>query len=194
MTSLLRATLVAALLVLVSGCGVPTDEGAQTAPAGEVPFGLLDEERQPAVGDDLASRVTVGVYLHFDDGGLLIRVERRVADTDLGTLVEELEREPDTMEAAVGLRSALTDIDAVVSTDREGDLATIDLAPDFGEISGSDQLVALAQIVFTVTDRPGIDRVNFTLDGAAVEIPTGSGSLTSGTVTRDDYQDLEPAS
>lgn len=194
MRAVVRAALTGLLAALIAACGVPTDEGARTAPADEVPFGLLDAERQPVTGDDPDSGVTVGVYLHFDDGDLLIRVERRVADNDLGTLLAELEEEPDTMEAAVGLRSALTDIDAVLSVDRDGDVAVVDMSPDFSEIGGADQLVALAQIVFTLTDRAGIDGVDFTLDGEEVEIPTGSGSLTRGTVTRDDYQDLEPAS
>jgi spore germination protein GerM len=73
-----------------------------------------------------------------------------------------------------------------------GGTAIVDLSRPFTALSGSDQLLALAQIVFTLTSRPGIGQVQFTLGGAAIDIPRANGSLTPSPVSRDDYGPLSP--
>ena len=55
-----------------------------------------------------------------------------------------------------------------------------------------DQALSVAQMVFTLTARPGIGRVSFTIDGEPVDVPDGSGALTSDPVAREDYDDLAP--
>jgi spore germination protein GerM len=64
------------------------------------------------------------------------------------------------------------------------------LLPAITELGGDEQLLAVAQLVCTLTARPGVGPVSFTLEGAPVDVPTGDGSLTSGPVSRDDYADL----
>jgi spore germination protein GerM len=59
-------------------------------------------------------------------------------------------------------------------------------------LGGTEQLIALAEIVYTATARPGVGQVSFTLEGEPIEIPRGDGSLTSDAVTRGDYRELAP--
>jgi spore germination protein GerM len=68
--------------------------------------------------------------------------------------------------------------------------AHADLQPALSNLGGTEQLLAIAQLVCTLTHRPGVGLVSFTLDGAPVDVPRGDGSLTAGPVSRDDYADL----
>lgn len=82
----------------------------------------------------------------------------------------------------------------LIEAETSGGVAVIDLSEGFTDISGSDQLIAIAQLVYTSTGRPGVGQVTFTLEGEPIEIPRDDGSITSGSVTRDDYRDLAPRS
>ena len=66
----------------------------------------------------------------------------------------------------------------------------IDLTPAFEALPPSDQILALGQLVLTVTARPGVGQAEFTLDGEPIDVPRGNGLLVSGTVVRDDYVKL----
>ena len=96
------------------------------------------------------------------------------------------------MEIAVGLRTALLADDLIRSARVAGGIATVDLGPAFTEIGGRDQIVALAQIVSTLTGLPGVGRVSFTLEGSPVGVPRGDGAITTESVSRDDYALLAP--
>ena len=181
-----------AVVALVAGCGVPTERAAQVASPSEVPFGLLDEERRPVAGANPAGRVPVEVFLFSEDDERLVPVERRLDDASVAIVLAELDQGPSETEARRDLTSALADVDGIDAVEVDGGVAVVDLSPGFEDISGSDQRVALAQIVFTATARPGVGQVSFTDDGQPVEVPVGDGSLATGAVTRDDYADLAP--
>lgn len=187
---LLALVVVAAL---AAGCGVPTDGRAAEVDAEEVPFGLLDPNRQAATDPAPSGRVVVTVFLHSEEDEGLVPVSRRLSEPTLPAVLAELERSPSDREAARGLRSPLAEVDAVADASVEAGVATIDLSEPFTGISGSDQLIAIAQLVFTATAQPGVGQVGFTLDGEQVEIPRGDGSLTSDVVTRADYAALAPS-
>ncbi|MFP3900434.1 MAG: GerMN domain-containing protein, partial [Acidimicrobiia bacterium] len=61
----------------------------------------------------------------------------------------------------------LPDTDAVGDVEVDGGVAIVDLREEFADLSGSDQVVAIAQVVFIATARPDADQVSFTLDGAS---------------------------
>lgn len=185
-----RALLVAALAV-AAGCGVPTDDEAHLTDADNVPFGLLEAEREDGAASPEGTTVAE-VYLYAEGERTLIPVARRVEDQALATVLDEIERGPTDSESAAGLRSALTDSDVIIGTDVTGTTATVDLADSFSTISGSEQLVAIAQLVYTATATGEASQVVFTLEGRPVEIPHGDGSLTGGPVTRDDYREVGP--
>lgn len=59
-------------------------------------------------------------------------------------------------------------------------------------LSGQQQLVAAAELVWTATEVPGIDRVLVELDGRPIELPTDTG-LSGEPVRRVYYRSLAPA-
>ena len=57
-------------------------------------------------------------------------------------------------------------------------------------VTGRQQILALAQVVYTATELPSVDRVLFQIDGENVEVPNGNGKLTSSPLGRLSYRDL----
>jgi spore germination protein GerM len=77
------------------------------------------------------------------------------------------------------------------ATDTAG-VATVDLGGNFGQLAGAGQVLAVAQIVFTVTELAGIHAVAFTLDGQAIAVPAANGAQVDTPVTRSQYASLAP--
>lgn len=190
----IRIALAVAVLALGS-CGVADDGSAEIADPEDVPFGLLDEERAPVGGAAPGRGSVVDLYLYDPDAERLAPVRDQLESTSLEAVLVALldatsEGEPETRD----LRSAIAETDVIIDAETDGGVAVIDLSDEFTAISGSDQLIAIAQFVYTSTGRPGVGQVTFTLEGEPIEIPRGDGSITSGSVTRDDYRDLAPGS
>jgi spore germination protein GerM len=55
-----------------------------------------------------------------------------------------------------------------------------------------EQLLALGQLVFTLTDQPGIGGVEFSLEGEPVDVPLADGTTQDGPVSRDDLPEVAP--
>lgn len=182
-------------LVFVA-CGVPTEDRASTAGPKRVPFALLEDEpvRPPATVPPPAATV-VRIYLLDPSGERLVAVDRSAdeeAEVSLDEVVDVLLLGPTRPESNAGIRSAVGRT-TVVDVGLAGGVANVDLNEEFAAIDGGTQRLALGQIVYTLTSRPGVGRVSFTLAGQPVEIPRGDGTLTSGSVSRDSYRELAPA-
>ena len=68
--------------------------------------------------------------------------------------------------------------------------ASIAVFRDFKDLSTAEQQLAVGQLVMTMTARPGIGQVSFTIDDEPVPVPKGDGSLADGLVSRDDDSSL----
>jgi hypothetical protein len=181
---------VTALLVGAAGCGVPTHESAQKVEAKNVPYQLLDQDSGVATPAAAGER---DVPIFFARDGRLVAASRRLpASATLGRVLATLGDGPTSAEVSAGVRTALPAQSAVRRVSLAGGTATVDLARRFTTLSSSDQLLALAQIVYTLTARPGIGQVRFTLQGERTEVPRANGALTSNRVSRDDYAALAP--
>lgn len=184
--SRLTSTVVA--LVVAVSCGVPIEDHAQATPAEALPYGLGEPDSGTAADTDPGSGNGV-VFLVADDR--LRPVVRTVEPaTDLNVLVAALTDAPSEREAASGLRRALPSRDLLGEVSRSANLATIELEPDFDELPPEEQILALAQLVYTLTELDLIDRVRFARDGEPLAIPTADGSLVERPVTRYDYRSL----
>ncbi|UXY31748.1 GerMN domain-containing protein [Streptomyces sp. HUAS TT20] len=73
-------------------------------------------------------------------------------------------------------------------------VATVDLSSRYDDGGGTLSLRArLAQVVFTVTRYPSIDKVRFELDGKPVSSFGGEGIVLNEPVGRADFEDVSPA-
>lgn len=183
----LRASALVAGL-LVAACGVPTDENAAFDRSEDVPFGLLDPAA-PTTTTAAAPVAQATLCLRAD--GHLVSVQRPVAAVPRGEALRDmLESDPTEAEQGRGLRSALFAEGLVHTVTVGGGIASVDLSPLFREGSATDQLLAIAQVVCTLTAQPGVGQVSFTVEGGSVEVPRGDGSLTASPLSRDDYAGL----
>jgi hypothetical protein len=178
-------------------CGPAPENQARVVD--DVPFGLTDTTTTSTTTttipteSSLPGEPTESVLLYYVlDDRLTPAVEDLPLDSTpqdvLDTLLEGL---PRYAEGTV-LRTALPEqLTATVVVSRG--LAVVDTDTSLlTEISPVDQRFAIGQIVLTLTSRPGIGQVSFTVDGRPQAVPRGRGDLAPANepVAYDDYVSL----
>lgn len=185
----------AALLALalgVAACGVPEDDEPRALSERGVPFGLLSPATTQTTSPIAQPAASAVVYLVRENR--LLPVQRQVrVPVSAGRLLDALLEGPTQDEAAAGFRTAISSEARVRDVTAAAGVVTIELSREFVEVSGQDQILALAQIVFTATETDAAGAVRFRLDGEPVEVPRADGTLTSAPLTRADYAALAPA-
>ena len=191
-----------ALVLALGGCGVPTSGVVQTVPPADVPYGLADDTTTtsssavstttlppgpPQVEPEILSE---SVVLHFVAGNRIVETVAEFASPATETQVlAALVAGPPAGEPGVGLRSAVPGT-LVVNLEVARGVATLDVDRAFLEtLPPLDQRLAIAQLVLTLTRRPGIGQVVVSVVGVLIPVPRGNGSLASaGTpVSYEDY-------
>jgi hypothetical protein len=183
-----RLAVLAAALLLLAGCGSAEDgirdEGfvaagdrAVVSPATGAEDPGADVAPQPAPG------VAVVYFLRFDDPAPTRRsvpVGETVAESGLAALLEG----PSAAERSLRYSTAIPDGTRLIAYAQEGRTAIVDLTalPDPTADGGTEALLALYQVVYTVTAGGVIDAVRVRVDGR----PYGLGTLTG------DSDALEP--
>ena len=185
------AVLVACMVVLAvgaGGCAVPAQPEAKTTNDADVPFGLLDPEAPPVVPPASGSGTEEVSLCFVREGRLAVVTEDLSPPVDLRAPLDALAVPPPGAEPPV--RTALTGLSIVRAVTLVGGIARVDLAAAISDLNTDEQLLAVAQIVCTLTGRPGVGQVSFALEGTPLAVPKGDGSLVTSPVARDDYAAL----
>ena len=147
--------------------------------------------------DTVTTIATEDVTLYFISGGQLKGYPRPlVKPATANSVLTALQQGPPPGDPGVGIRSAVpTKLEALIGVkEDDSGVATIDLPPGFFEqIPQEDQLLAIGQIVLTITEVGGIGQVLFVQSGAPLPVPRrGGGGLTNGSepLARRDYEEL----
>jgi spore germination protein GerM len=175
-------------LVLAAGCTVPAQDSAQRVRDEAVPFALLDPLAPPIVPPASGPSSEPVALCFVRDGRLVIVTNQIGAPAGLRAALDALASPPE--DAGPLLRTAFTEPSLVRDVRLLGGIARVDLSPEVAALPADEQLLAVAQIVCTLTGRPGVGQVSFTLQGARLAVPKGDGSLVSSPVARDDYAGL----
>lgn len=185
---------VALLLVPVAGCGVSEEAAPRGIDSDAVPFDLL-EPKGASTTSTTAAAPRVAVEVYFIAGDRLTAVRREIASpVVLSSALDAVEAGPTEAEATAGLRTAVPD-DAVTSaSSSSSSVAHVDLASSFAAVDPAEQLLAIAQIVFTASAVTGVDSVAFSVAGHPAEVPIDGATLVSRAVGRSDYTSVVPAS
>lgn len=181
-----RSGLLGVLLcsLLLPACGFPSEDS---------PSPIAAEERPDELDPDSTASVTATdeITMWFIRDDLLVQRPRQIPlPLDANAVVESLGLGVSTVEASGGLRSAIPDASMLVAAELAGGTATVQLAGEFLEIPPGDQVLALGQVVLTLTDLRGIGRVRFEIDGESVAIPLPDGTSTEDSVSREDFRAL----
>jgi hypothetical protein len=172
-----------------AGCGLPTADPPERVPARRVPFGLLNADRAAA---PLPARGPVAL-VYLVERGRLVSVARHVFGANVAAQgVRLVLAGPTSDEARQGITTDVPSQTRLISLDLIGRVATVDLSSEFGAVGGSDQVLAVAQIVWTLTSSPAVDAVGFSINGRPVDVPDGSGSLSATPRRRADFPAQAP--
>lgn len=183
-----RLALLAGLLAVLAGCGSAEDgirdEGFVAAGDRAVVSPATGAEEQgSAVAPPPAPGVAIVYFLRYDEPAPTRRsvpVGETVAESGLAALLAG----PSAAERSLRYSTAIPDDTRLLAYAQEGRTAIVDLSalPDAQTDGGTEALLALYQVVYTVTAGGVIDAVRVRVDGR----PYGLGTLTG------DSDALEP--
>ncbi len=185
-----RAGLYAALIYLATACGVPADDKPRPISADKVPFELLTPTSTATTGPPVET-IPVTIYL-LEPERLTPTVRMVAAPVSLGTLLASLIQGPSDSEAQTGLRSAVNPQTRVLNSEINGDVAVVNVGEAFSGIGVQEQILALAQLVYTATELPGVTSVQVQLNSAPAAVPRGDGTLSRVPLRRSDFPTLSP--
>ncbi len=186
---MLRRSVLVLLMAFLSGCAVSGQGRTAVVDPDTVPFGLLDPDAPPLVPPATAGSGEDVTLCFVREGGLVTSQTRLQPPVALIDALRALAQPPEQSDQ---VRTALNDPAIVGDVELAGGVARVDLRRAISTLGGDDQLLAVAQIVCTLTGRPGVGQVSFTLEGVPAEVPRGDGSLVAAPVARDDYATMVP--
>lgn len=183
---------VAALAAAAAACGVPQDPAPRTLDASELPEELARPSTTTTSTEAPVPRQTV--FLYFADGEVLAGPVQRELATPAGPIaaLESLVAGPTEEEASEGLASVIPAETVILSSDLTNGVLRVDLAEGaLEQIEGELQRLAVAQLVFTATELPGIDWLWILIEGEPRALPTDEGDVEAP-VGRAHYASLGP--
>ncbi len=179
-----------ALTMVATACGIPTGSSPTPIAKADVPFHLLNP---------VASTVPTSPEVGVPETIFLVAPNQHVfavsrilrLPASLTQVLEALLEGPTQAETSAGLQSFLTPKIAV-SASLAGDVATVNFSANPSPLVGPDQTLAIAQVVFTATQQPGVAGVVFEIAGQPTDVTTGSGVQVPGPVSRSTYAPQAP--
>jgi hypothetical protein len=139
---------------------------------------------------------TVTINFYFMRGEEIAPASQTVAKTQAvgAAAVQLLLAGPGDVEKKAGMTTAIPVGTKLLGLDIKNGIATVDLSKEYASGGGSlSMMMRLAQVVFTLTQFPSVQGVNFMLDGKAIDVLGGEGIIIDHPMTRADYEDLSPA-
>ncbi len=155
---------------------------------------VIPESQQQKLDESTSSDETGSglgrVYLQRTEstGGSILTSVQRNLSSDPFDVIQVLLDGPIEAEQDAGLRSAIPASTELLSARYvASDLVRVDLTSEIFQATGDDLVSSVAQIVLSLCDIPGIERVIIVVNGQVNEWPKGDGSLTSQPLTTFDF-------
>ncbi len=191
---LLAAVAVTGSVLSAAACGIPTAAGPTPIARSDVPYHLLDPRTTSSSVPGVAPAVGVPeqIFLVAPSGHLVSATREVAVPAALGQVLGALLAGPTATESASGVQSYLSGAGVDVTATQTGGIATVRFTADPIQVVGPDQTMAIAQVVYTATQQPGITGVEFEIDGKPIEVPTAAGAQVPGPVGRADYLPQAP--
>ncbi|MER7243205.1 GerMN domain-containing protein [Kribbella sp. NPDC000426] len=189
----MRAVLAVLAVVLLAGCGVPVQRQPAPIDPGAMPS-RLQGTGSPTSGPASATPGKPAIQVVFTRKDQLVTFVRDApspAPTDrLQTVISALLAGPNPTEQADGVTSALPPELTLTVAGVQGKRVDLELAGETDGRSATENVLAVGQIVLSVTALSTIDEVTFSRNGQPVEALLADGALTAEPLTAADYAAL----
>lgn len=174
----------------LSGCGLAAQRTPEVLDPKSAPQGLFGASPTTSTAVPGLGVTPVTVYLEGKNERL-VAVQADVPwPAAVGAALAALGQSPTAAESARGLVSPASSVGPLTAGPLHHGVATVDLPTSFENLDGQDQVVAVAQVVFTLTAFPDIRGVAFLVGHQATQVPNEGGKLVAGPLTRSDYPGL----
>lgn len=176
--------------LLLAACGIPTQPSASAIPASQL------HARRPVTPptESPCAKGCTSINVYFvSSKGRLVPVGRIAPPHDkVGAVVGAMLAGPTPAERATGFSTALpTDIRLLSTTETlKRRTITLNFSVDFATLSGPQEVLGVAQVVYTVSSiTPGVG-VIFEIASVPVQVPLETGRLVNGAVHVPQYESL----
>ena len=187
---------VACAALASTACGLPTANSPTAIARSAVPYHLLDPPTTTTTtpGTPPAVGVAEQIFLVSPDGHLVAAGREVAVPASSSQVLGALLAGPTATESASGIQSFLTGTGVRATVTDSGGIATVNFNTSPIQVVGPDQTLAIAQVVYTVTQEPDITGVTFEIGGKPIEVPTATAAAqVPGPVSRADYLPQGPA-
>ncbi len=154
----------------------------------------LKSSAEPTTGQPSATPGRATVQVNFVRKERLVSLVREAPsvsrDDRLATVIEALLAGPSAREQSAGLTSALPPELGLTVVQVDGNRVVLELSGDTEGRSATENILAVGQIVLSVTAVPTVDEVTFSRDGQPVEALLADGALTAEPLTAAEYAQL----
>lgn len=206
MIIMLAACALLVVSAVVAGCGVNSEVGdggtvSTTAPSTTTTTEALEpQETTTTVVEQTTTTTeaqgTMMVNVYFSQNEKICATARVLPKApEVGAAaVKALLEGPTAAEKTAGMVSNIPEGTTFLGLTIQNGIATVDLSKEYASGGGSlSMAMRLAEVVFTLTQFPTVQGVNFKLDGVPVDVFGGEGIVLDHPVNRSDYEDLSPA-
>ncbi|MBN1320696.1 MAG: GerMN domain-containing protein [Thermoleophilia bacterium] len=201
--------IVAALMIVATGCGVSSDVGdggtvststteavETTTTTTEAPEATTTTSSPETTETTQPSADTITLKVYFSKDEKICAASREVLKTQQvgATAMRALLEGPTAAEKTGGMVSNVPKGTTFLGLDIDDGIATVDLSKEYSSGGGSlSMFMRLAEVVFTLTQFPTVQGVNFKLDGEPIDVLGGEGIIIDHPMTRADFEDMSPA-
>lgn len=139
---------------------------------------------------------TMTLNVYYSRGELISAAARVVPKTQQvgAAAMKALLEGPTAVEEEAGMVTNIPAGTTFLGLTIDDGVATVDLSKEYASGGGTlSMMMRLAEVVFTLTQFPTVDGVNFKLDGEPIDVLGGEGLILDHPMSRSDYEDLSPA-
>ncbi len=198
---LIALVALAAALVGLTACGLPSDESAHDISPDDVPFDLLTPA-STTVPDapDPGDTEVVNLFFQNDERLLAVPADVPAATTtsfDPQAAVTQLLEGTAGLGVPSGVRSAIPSGTDLLGAQTSGNTVTLNFSDELAGVESNGLVFAIAQIVYTAAgitpDRPdGTYQMVIQIDGDTITVPNDEGVELTRPVSPSDYPTLRP--
>ena len=185
--------LLAAMTVVLAACGDDDTTSPSTSTSSTSASTTTTEATTTTTTTEPATESVVRAY--FLRGEKVGPVARDAVGSDVAAdAIAGLLAGPDQTETQLGFSSTIPAGTTLLGLSVDGGVATVDLSQEFASGGGSLSMGGrVAQVVYTLTQFPTIDSVQFSIEGSPVTVLGGEGLMLDAPQTRADWEDFTPA-